>query len=410
VFSLFINVFSFAQRSNFGELSKLVTPVKLNDYEQYSYLSKILENNKILALGEETHGTSEFFKIKTDIIKYCVIHLNYKILFIEADVSGTESINNYITKGVGSGKTVLFELGTAAWMTNEMLQLVEWLRIYNSQNTEDNKVLFCGIDVQWSSNIIKQLNKYYFKSNMLSVNSKNYLDSFSKFKYIHSYVRDTLLINELNSLDFSDVDSNENYKRLVNLLGQCLKLNQEIDDFKKSKLRDEFMAQNVIQSYKKFNKKAILWAHNEHITKTLNLAKYYPLGYYLSNEFDKSYYSIGLHTCQGKIGFYNKMIKEVNYLDIPLDNSNSSLSFILSRLEYNTFFFDINDLKNKTIKSQKLLYKKLRIRAATLIFDSKLNKYFITIHYKKSFIEKNYNAIIFINPSNGSTPFKIKSE
>jgi erythromycin esterase-like protein len=302
------------------------------------------------------------------------------------------------------------KLGTAAWMTNEMLQLVEWLRIYNSENSQANWVLFYGIDMQWSTNIIRQLNTQYLKPEMLSSNSKRHLDSVSKFASTSYQNRDTLLMYELRELGYSHFDSIENYKRLVSLLGQYLALKQEVDEIKKSKLRDEFMAQNAIQLCKLVDKKGILWAHNEHITKTSNMLKYYPLGYYLSNEFGMKYYSIGLHTCQGKIGFYNKISRDVNYIDIPVDHSSSSLSFILSKVDFQAFFFDINDLSNKSTQNNKLLKREVRIRAATLYFDNKHNSYRVAVQNRKSILAKNYNAIVYINPSSGATPFKIKTD
>jgi erythromycin esterase-like protein len=84
----------------------------VNDYEPYlerikksaSYLDtstyeKILEkigNAQIVLLGEATHGTHEFYDIRSEITKKLITEKNFNAIAIEGDWPDAYNINTYI--------------------------------------------------------------------------------------------------------------------------------------------------------------------------------------------------------------------------------------------------------------------------------------------------------------------------
>jgi erythromycin esterase-like protein len=75
------------------------SPLDLTDNE-LSFLDGLKEA-KIVALGEATHGTREFFQMKHRILQYLVKYYRHKAIGFEADFAESIYINNYVTRGEG---------------------------------------------------------------------------------------------------------------------------------------------------------------------------------------------------------------------------------------------------------------------------------------------------------------------
>jgi erythromycin esterase len=76
------------------------SPLNLTDSE-LSFLD-LLRDSKVVALGEATHGTREFFQMKHRIFQYLVEYCQHKAFGFEADFGESIYLNNYVTKEDGS--------------------------------------------------------------------------------------------------------------------------------------------------------------------------------------------------------------------------------------------------------------------------------------------------------------------
>jgi erythromycin esterase len=108
-------------------------------------LRPIIGDARILSLGEATHGTREFFKLKHRIIEYCVAELGFTTFIIEANFPQSLAINAYILDGVGNAADALAGLGFWILDTEEILDLIEWMRWWNANNAR--KVKFYGYEM-----------------------------------------------------------------------------------------------------------------------------------------------------------------------------------------------------------------------------------------------------------------------
>lgn len=108
-------------------------------------VSRIVGRARIVALGESTHGTREFFVLKDRLVRHLVRHDGFDLFAIEANQLAVEQLNAYVTGGNGTAREamrVLFRV----WNTEGMLALVEWMRTYNA--TAARPVHFVGYDMQ----------------------------------------------------------------------------------------------------------------------------------------------------------------------------------------------------------------------------------------------------------------------
>jgi erythromycin esterase len=103
---------------------------------------------RIVALGEATHGTHEFFTLKHRMVEFLVQEMGFTVFAMETNWPETERLNRYVQTGEGDPAELLAGLHFWTWNTQEVLDLVEWLRSYNQNPANSPKVRFAGFDAQ----------------------------------------------------------------------------------------------------------------------------------------------------------------------------------------------------------------------------------------------------------------------
>jgi erythromycin esterase len=124
------------------------TVVAQNGFEDLESLSSFVGDAKIIGLGEATHGTREFFQMKHRLLEYLVERQGFGIFAIEASWASSLEVNEYVLGGPGDGKALLQKYARVMWpwRTQEVLELIQWMRAYNASN--ERKVMFTGFDMQ----------------------------------------------------------------------------------------------------------------------------------------------------------------------------------------------------------------------------------------------------------------------
>ena len=114
---------------------------------------------KYVLLGEASHGTSEFYSIRSDLTKQLIQEHGFSFVAVEGDWPACYEVNRYI-KGMApeysSAQDVLKKAfnrwPTWMWANTEIVELVDWLYNYN-QSQSGKKIGFYGLDVYslWES-------------------------------------------------------------------------------------------------------------------------------------------------------------------------------------------------------------------------------------------------------------------
>lgn len=66
-----------------------------NGFEDLEPFKTILKDVRVVGLGEATHGTSEFFRMKHRMLEFLVKEMNFTSFYIEASMSRCRYINDY---------------------------------------------------------------------------------------------------------------------------------------------------------------------------------------------------------------------------------------------------------------------------------------------------------------------------
>src|SRR5258708_3519297 len=111
-------------------------------------LQSLVGNASIVGLGEETHGTHEFFTMKARLVEFLVSRMGFTTFIMENNWGTSRLIDAYINGGQGNVEDVMRMSLFFSWQTQEYRDMLEWMRAYNTDATHTTKIHFVGMDCQ----------------------------------------------------------------------------------------------------------------------------------------------------------------------------------------------------------------------------------------------------------------------
>jgi len=102
----------------------------------------------VVLLGEDTHGTREFYELRSRITQYLIAEHGFTAVLIEGDWPEASPVNAYV-RGESAGPDPLAGFATFPswmWRNEPVRDLVDWMRAHNAQ--APHKVGFYGMDLQ----------------------------------------------------------------------------------------------------------------------------------------------------------------------------------------------------------------------------------------------------------------------
>ena len=142
------------QRSQPGTVAKLIreAAAPIADIEQ-SDIGSLLErigNARVVLLGEATHGTSEFYRMRARVTKELILRHGFNFVAVEADWPDAARINQYVRHAPARQEQwkAFARFPTWMWRNHEVLELVEWLRAWNAEVRDpERRLSFYGLDL-----------------------------------------------------------------------------------------------------------------------------------------------------------------------------------------------------------------------------------------------------------------------
>ncbi|MES2515895.1 MAG: erythromycin esterase family protein [Bacteroidota bacterium] len=375
-------------------LNQQVTVIKSFDSEDDSDIlpiGKILKDKTLIGLGEGTHGTREFYLYKARLIKYLILHQNLKLVLFESNMSGLDLYNQYS----------LFSI----YRTQEIFDLISWIKTYNQKRPEPEKVRIAGIDMHYTYFVINEMLKSRYFLTILNPEQKRLLMGLNKLwekgdpklskKEKQPYLN---LAHSIYSAIHTNgiTDSNSIYQQQVRLFEQSI-LFLNLGDIAGNEIRDKFMAENVTWNLNRLapHQKAVVWAHNGHITKD-RWRGYAAMGTYLKKTYKNNYYAIALAFGEGYARLWDPKGNTSFHKALlpPLENNNS-MEYVFKQVRYPNFFLDMKETAlNPVIKSYISKRHEMRVLGATFVSaESQIN---LSIKLKDAFD----GIVFFRNTSN----------
>ncbi len=247
-------------------------------FDDLTFLSDMVGQARIISLGEGTHGTSEFFKMKHRITEFLAHEMGATVFAIEANMPESRAINRYVLDGEGDAITALNGIYFWTWYTQEVLDMIEWMRSYNASG--QGQIQFYGFDAQTptvaADNVeafIAELEPSYSESVRASydVVRRVYADR------IRSYSDPSVVVDLKAWLDEASKVLNHLEARRADYLANkpAIDVDWAIQDARvvlqagDPRSRDRSMADNVdwILEHSPADTRIVLWAHNGHVKR-----------------------------------------------------------------------------------------------------------------------------------------------
>jgi erythromycin esterase len=292
-----------------GHVVPLRTTVAGQGYDDLRPLAAIVGKARIVALGEATHGTREFFQLKHRVLEYLVSEQGFTVFGIEANWPESLAVDDYVLHGTGDPAKALAGLYFWTWNTEEVLDMVRWMRAYNADPGHARKVRFLGFDMQTAKVASPVVAAYLEK-----VDPAYAREMASALDVLRGSLREAAPAASAAALssakalvarfdarrDAYVAASSQREWDLARQHAVIVAQAAELGVAKRSDFRDQAMADNVgwILAHEPAGTRMMVWAHNGHVSYATG-AGYNPMGECLRRSFGAAYLNIGFVFNQG---------------------------------------------------------------------------------------------------------------
>ncbi|MFS0690145.1 erythromycin esterase family protein [Sporosarcina sp. 179-K 8C2 HS] len=403
----------------------------LNDKALDTILDRI-GDARIVMLGEATHGTSEFYKVRAALSKRLIQEKGFTIIAVEGDWPSAQSVNRYV-KGFDeegrSARQVLTESfnrwPTWMWANEEVEELVEWLKVDNDGKEEAEKTGFYGIDMYSLYESIDEVLRFLRENPQYEMDLELAKKAFSCFEpynrmpehyalstahFTEECIREvTNLLTTIRSHE--DLYSNEQEKDLNVTMNALVAKNAESyyrammqDDAISWNIRDMHMVEAIgeILNYHGEDAKIIIWEHNTHVGDAsetsmadhdmINVGQLVREKYGMEDTF-----AIGFGTYEGTVIAGESWGEPFQEMNVPPAKFNSWEGHMhAAKAEDQVILF--------TEENRHLFNEWIGHRAIGVVYNPEFEAYG---NYVSSRVGSRYDGFVFIKETKALTPIDL---
>lgn len=260
---------------------------------------------QVVALGEATHGTHEFFRLKHRFLRHLVEKQGFRTFAMEADGAESCDLDTYIRTGQGEAAQEVRDLKFWTWQTNEFVEMIEWMRSYNASVSPDQAVRFHGIDMQNPAALSQRVLKFLGGIDPAAAQRANLaygcLGSLDDREALSERYRNQEAGDQIRcASEIEEVHQSLLRNRLqyqpVSAAYECALWSSKLMISAEALLRfpstrDRYYAENVLSllGTPEERKKIVLWAHNGHVANSPGT-----MGRRLKRSLEEDYLIVGL--------------------------------------------------------------------------------------------------------------------
>ncbi|MCE2612322.1 erythromycin esterase family protein [Flavobacteriaceae bacterium D16] len=379
LFLLLLSLFSCAEKSGDYQVKEwisehavpITTVQPSSGFDDLEPIKDMVGDARIVSLGEPTHGNREVFQLKHRMIEFLVEEMGFNNFILECPFAEAYDINRYILEGIGDPKKALAGIYFWTWDTEEFLALIEWMRTYNADPSHETKVKFYGMDVQDPERAARVMLDYLKKVDpkleesvrpelgILEVQFSEPV-SLGRRPYIPEEYDETSLLEikrvmnafQQNKQAYISVTSEtewswaKKHTRQVEIwIEACIN-----DGENYAEIRDKEQAENIkwVLDQQGDSSKAIVWAHNCHVSNAAPKDDVPMHGYYLRKMYGDQLKIFGLFFNQGGFKAIDAHMPSRGMTDFFVGKvPDNTLEHTLSSSQHAIAVLDLNELPEK---------------------------------------------------------------
>jgi erythromycin esterase len=280
----------------------LKTHVPGSGFDDLRPLGQMVGDARVVALGEATHGTHEFFQFKHRMLEYLASEKGFTVFAIEASMPEGFDVNEYVLTGKGDPAGALSGLYFWTWDTEEVLDLIRWMRSWNADPRHVRKLIFYGFDMQFSARAVRETIAYLRRvdpgmaqtaAHELAPLDDAYREKEFGFRTPDSQAAVGAAVARILQAfdtwrgDYEKKSSAADWARArqhAQILAQFVDREMHRDDYA---IRDRAMAENIqwILGQEEPDARMVVWAHNGHVQASIEAHGMTPMGVQLRKAF-----------------------------------------------------------------------------------------------------------------------------
>ncbi len=361
---------------------------------------------RVVALGEATYGTREFFEIKHRLFEYLVREKGFSVFAINANWPEATALDLYIKSGEGDPKALLTGM-LWPWNTREALDLVEWMRDFNQAPGPHAVLSFASFGMAAASVVIPHVVGYLKRYAPLdAVTAQTDYSSLLDMESRLGEVYDNAATNAATQADAVVALLDRQREALIQASSAALwrEARQAAEMARhaaamriagqSSAYANEMMTRNIewlaTDAYP--GQKMVLWAHNSQVSLAPGDAGG-SLGTWLRQEFGEKIYVTGFACHRGEllaIGVQNGQYAGVAKQTIPHSSEENGDS-VLSAAGMPVFFLDLHTVASTSALGRWLMEPHSFLEAGAL-----WNRDDPQSNWSVKTLSKSYDGLVFL--------------
>jgi protein-L-isoaspartate(D-aspartate) O-methyltransferase len=385
-------------------------------------------HSRVVLIGEATHGTSEFYKMRSRITSELIAKKGFNFVAIEGDWPDAARIDHFVRhfEYPPSEWTAFARFPTWMWRNSEVREFVDWLRIHNAGKSADFRVAFHGLDLYSLYSSIRSILKYldevdpetadvararYGCLTPWQTDPATYGQAAlsGTYRSCEGDVLQVLLDVSAKHRQYAEHDGErfldavqnarlvanaERYYRIM-YYGSRASWN----------LRDGYMFETLkrLQEFYAPDNKAVVWAHNSHVgdaaATEMSLRGETNIGNLCREEFGDNVYSIGFGTDNGTVAAASDWDGPMEIKNI-VPSRAGSYEKLLHDVGLPGFLLGLRHLSSSPLRDA--LSKPRLERAIGVLYrpDTELAS-----HYFRAVLPKQFDEYIWIDTTEAVHPF-----
>jgi erythromycin esterase len=350
--------------------------------------------------------------MKHRMLRFLVEEMGFNTFAIEANWPEANLVNDYVQTGKGDPAQLLEGLYFWTWDTQEVLDMIRWMRAHNENPGDAPLVSFFGFDMQFYKVAMDNVVAYLEK-----VDPDRAAQTTELYRCFRQYTERELIYAQLSAETRTACQAN------LQAVYDQLNQQQSVYETRSSQvefaqalqnsnivlqaehtngsgeagymLRDRYMAENVAWLLEQAgpDAKIVLWAHNGHVS-TYN-ADFKPMGAYLRERYGDQMVAFGFSFYQGSFNAV-QLHGSLTELSATLPPENSYEHYFHSA-ELPRFFLDLRELPSDSTATTWLLTSR-PYREIGAVYDTSNPEEF----FSSAIMPRMFDVIIYFQDTSPS--------
>lgn len=422
------------EKSVIEKISDAAEPFNNAESANFAPLLERIGDAKVVLIGEASHGTSEFYRMREQITRELIKKKGFNIVSLEADWPDAAHIDRFVRDTDVSlpEKEPFTRFPTWMWNNGEVLRFVKWLKEFNDQKlTFDKKIGVYGLDFYSMFSSIKAIVDYLedvdpdlaeiaknrygcltpYESNPAKYGAAAMSD---KYKECEKKVISMLQKILAHRVELMQKDGEHYHNALQNarLVANAEKYYRSMYKGTQSSwnLRDSHMFDTLqsILNHKGTHSKAVVWAHNSHIgdagATEMGARGEHNIGQLAKQQFGEKAYNIGFGTDHGTVAAAHDWDGEMNIMNVR-PSMDDSIERLMHDVEHENFILPLHKKGHEMLTED--LEDILLERAIGVIYRPETE---LQSHYFQASLSKQFDEYIWIDESRAINPLPQKEK